>query len=104
SFWAFDLGRFVSEEERIVLTFNHNNTRRVMSRGELAERAARFIEITDCTAAEAAKHLNISGATLSRAFGEKRIPDELRQKADGLGLSVRSLVASVPSALMEQAI
>ena len=57
AFWAFDLGRFVPEEERIELTFQHNLSRRVMSREEIAERAARYIEITHCTAAEAARLL-----------------------------------------------
>ena len=36
-FWAFDLGRFVEEAERIRLTFQHNHSRRVMPFGELAD-------------------------------------------------------------------
>lgn len=103
-FWAFDLGRFVPEEERIKLTFQHNHSRRVMSREEIAERAARFIDITHCTAAEAAKLLNISPPTLSRAFGEKRIPPELKPRADRLCLSIRSLIAALPVPLMLQAV
>jgi hypothetical protein len=103
-FWAFDLGRHVSEEERIKLTFQHNHSRRVMSRDEVAERAARYIELTGCTAGDAAKLLNISGPTLSRAFGERRIPPELRSRADRIGLSIRSLIAAMPVALMGQAI
>jgi len=103
-FWAFDLGRFVPEEERIKLTFQHNHSRRVMSREEIAERAARYIELTGCTAAEAAKLLNVSGPTLSRAFGEKRIPPELKPRADRLGLSIRSLIAALPVLLMAQAV
>jgi hypothetical protein len=102
--WAFDLGRFVPEEERIRLTFQHNHFRRVMSRHEMAERAARFIELTNCSQSEAATLLNVSGPTLSRAFGERRIPAGLRPRAEKLGLSIRSLVASVPVALMDQAI
>jgi hypothetical protein len=103
-FWAFDLGRFVPEEERIELMFHHHQSRRVMSRDEIAQRAARYIEITHCTAAEAAKLLNVSGPTLSRAFGERRIPPELKARADLLGLSIRSLVAAVEVRLMNQVI
>ena len=104
AFWAFDLGRVVPEAERIKLTFQHNHSRRQMGREEIAERAARYIELTSCTAAEAAKLLNVSGPTLSRAFGERRIPPELRPRADRLGLSIRSLIAAVPPALMLQAV
>ena len=57
-----------------------------------------------CTAGDAATHLNISGATLSRAFGEGRIPQEFRERAELLGLSIRSLVAACPSSLMGQAL
>jgi ParB/RepB/Spo0J family partition protein len=95
-FWAFELAAAVAEEERIRLTFSHNFIRRRMSSEEIAERAARFMELTDCTAAEAARKLNVSPPTLSRAFGEKRIPAELKPRADRLGLSIRSLVAAVP--------
>jgi hypothetical protein len=103
-FWAFDLGRPVPEEERIKLTFQHNHSRRVMSRDEIAEKAARYIELTGCSHGEAALHLKVSHPTLSRAFGERRIPPELKPRADRLGLSVRSLVAAVPVALMERVI
>lgn len=103
-FWAFDLGRHVPEEERIRLTFQHNHSRRVMTPAEMAEKAARFMEITGCTAAEAAKNLNVSPPTLSRAFGERRLLPELRQRADLLGQSVRSLVAAAPAAVMGRAI
>lgn len=103
-FWAFDLGRPVPEEERIKLTFQHNHSRRVMSRDEIAEKAARYIEITGCSHGEAALHLKVSHPTLSRAFGERRIPSELKPRADRLGLSIRSLVAAVPVALMERVI
>ena len=103
-FWAFDLGRPVPEAERIKLTFQHNHSRRVMSRDEIAEKAARYIELTGCTHGEAALHLKVSHPTLSRAFGERRIPPELKPRADRLGLSIRSLVAAVPSPLMAKAI
>jgi ParB/RepB/Spo0J family partition protein len=103
-FWAFDLERFVPEEERIMLSFQHNHSRRVMSREEIAERAARYMEIKGCTAGEAAQHLNISQAMLSRAFGDQRIPPELRPRTDVLGGSIRSLVAAVPLQLMPQAV
>jgi len=103
-FWAFDAGRPVPEVERIRLTFHHNGSRRRMSPEEIAERAARYIELTGCTAAEAAKHLNISEATLSRAFGERRIPPELKPKADQLVPAIRSLIAAAPASLMAQAI
>jgi hypothetical protein len=103
-FWAFDAGRFVPEEERIRLMFHHHGTRRRMGREEIAERGARYIDITGCSAAEAAKVLGCSSPTLSRTFGEKRIPTELKPKADLLGLSIRSLIAAAPAALMAQAI
>lgn len=103
-FWAFDLGRFVPEEERIRLMFHHHGTRRRWGREEIAERAARYIELTGCSHGEAALHLKVSHPTLSRAFGERRIPPELKPRADRLGLSIRSLVAAVPQPLMDQAI
>jgi ParB-like chromosome segregation protein Spo0J len=103
-FWAFDLQKFVPEEERIRLTFQHNHSRRVMSRDETAEKASRFIELTGCTNAEAARLLNVSPPTLSRAFGERRIPPELKPLADQLGLAVRSLIAALPPLLMRQAL
>lgn len=103
-FWAFDLGRDVPEAERIKLTFQHNHSRRVMSREEIAQRAARYIELTGCSAADAARLLNVSGPTLSRAFGERRIPPELKPRADQLGLSIRSLIAAAPAELMAEAL
>lgn len=103
-FWAFDTGRNVPEAERIRLTFQHNQVRRVMGRDEIAERAARFIELTGCAAFEAARMLGISGPTLSRAFGEKRIPAGLKPRTDRLNLSIRSLVAAAPEAVMERAV
>jgi hypothetical protein len=103
-FWAFDLGRFAEEDERIRLTFSFNFIRRRMSIEEISEQAARYITITSCTHAEAAAHLHVSPATLSRAFGEKRIPPELKPRADRLGLSIRALVAALPVPLMAQAI
>lgn len=104
SLWAFDLGRPVPEVERIKLTFQHNHSRRVMSRDEISEKAARYIELTGCSHGDAAQHLKVSHATLSRAFGERRIPPELKPRADRLGLSIRSLVAAVPVTLMVKAI
>ncbi len=103
-FWAFDIGRVVHEAERIKLTFQHNHSRRLMSREEIAERAARYMELTDSTQDAAAKVLNVSPATLSRAFGERRIPPALRERADRLALSIRSLVAAVPVPLMARII
>jgi ParB-like chromosome segregation protein Spo0J len=103
-FWAFDLGRFVDEEERIRLLFAHNGARRQMSREEIADRAARWLEITGATQAEAAKVLGVSGPTLSRAFGERRIPEWLKPRAELLGLSIRSLIAAAPVELMAQAV
>ena len=103
-FWAFDLGRFVPEAERIELMFHHHQSRRVMSREEVAERAARYMELTGCTAADAAKLLNVSGPALSRAFGERRIPPELKSRADLLGLSIRSLIAAAPQACIARAL
>lgn len=103
-FWAFDLGRFVPEQERIVLTFNHNGCRRNMSLEEIAERASRYIELTGCTAAEAAKQLNVSAVKMSRAFGDRRVPTELRPKADLLITSTRSLIAATPAPLMPKAL
>lgn len=103
-FWAFDLGRNVPEAERIELMFHHHLTRRVMSREEVAERGGRYMELTGCTAAEAAKLLNISGPTLSRAFGERRIPPDLKPKADQLGITIRSVIAATPPPLMARAL
>ncbi len=103
-FWAFDLGRDVPEAERIRLMFQHHQCRRVWSREEIAERAARYIELTNCPAAEAARLLGVSGPTLSRAFGERRILPELRERADRLGLSIRSLIAAAPVACMARAL
>lgn len=103
-FWAFDQGRHVPEEERIRLTFQHNHSRRVMSREEIAERAARFMELTGCPAFDAARMLGISGPTLSRAFSEQRIPAELKPRTDRLGLSIRSLIAAAPAAVMLKAL
>ena len=72
--------------------------------GELAERAGRYMELTGCSQADASTHLNVSPPTLSRAFGDRRIPAELKAKADQLGQSVRSLIAAVPPALMGRAV
>ena len=103
-FWAFELKHSVTEQERIRLTFSDNFLRRRMSIEEIAERAARYVTLANCTQGEAAKHLNISPATLSRAFGDRRIPLHLKERADRLGLSIRSLIASLQMELMEQAI
>ncbi len=103
-FWAFDLGRPVSEEERIKLTFSLNLMRRAMRRDEIAERGARFMELIGCSQGDAARLLNVSQATLSRAFGERRIPPDLKPRADRLGLAIRSLVAAAPEALMAKVI
>jgi hypothetical protein len=103
-FWAFDVGHEVSEEERIRLTFQHNHSRRVMSREEIAERAARYLEITGCSQGDAARELLVSPATISRALGEGRIPENLRERVSALGLSIRALIAAMPPALMSQAI
>jgi ParB-like nuclease domain len=103
-FWAFDLGRFVPEAERIVLMFHHHECRRTMSLEEIAERGGRYMELTGCTAAEAAKQLNVSAVKMSRAFGERRIPAELWPKAEKLVQSVRSLIAATPAPLMPEAL
>lgn len=103
-FWAFDLEREVPPAERIKLSLQFNHSRRVLGRDEIADLAGRFMELTGCTAGDAAKHLNVSHPTLSRAFGERRIPAELRERADTLVMSVRSLVAAMPPALMGRAV
>jgi ParB/RepB/Spo0J family partition protein len=103
-FWAFKLPEAVSEAERIRLLFQHHHSRRRMSREEIAERAARYIELTGCTQGEAARQLSVSEPTISRALGEGRIPENLRERASALGLSTRALVAAMPPALMPQAI
>lgn len=102
--WAFNLGRDIAEADRIRLLFEFNHTRRVMRLDEVAEQAARFQELTSCTAAEAATHLNISPAKLSRAYGERRIPPELRERADRLFPSIRWIIASLRPELMAEAI
>ena len=103
-FWAFDLLRFAPRTRADRADVHHHQSRRVMSREEVAERAARYMELTGCTAAEAAKLLDVSGPELSRAFGERRIPPELKSRADLLGLSIRSLIAAAPQACMAQAL
>jgi hypothetical protein len=62
------------------------------------------MELTGSTAADAAKFLNISAPTLSRVFGEKRIPPELRDRAELLGMTVRSVVAAAPPTVIGNAI
>jgi hypothetical protein len=99
-FWAFDLGRHIDAAERIEMTFLYNRTRRVMTREELASKAAKYIEIKQCTDAEAARLLGVSAPTLSRAFGEKRIPAELKARTSVLGVSVRAIIAAAPPAVM----
>jgi hypothetical protein len=103
-FWAFDLGRYAEAPERIRRMFHHHGTRRRWGREEIAVKGGQYIELTGCTAAEAARQLGCSEATLSRAFGEKRIPPELKAKAELLGPSIRSLVAAAPVELMARAI
>jgi ParB/RepB/Spo0J family partition protein len=103
-FWAFLLRQSMPEKDLIKLKFHYNGTRRVMSREEIAQGAARYMELTGCSAAEAARHLNISPATLSRALGERRIPPELRERAELIAPTIRSLVASAPPELMPQAV
>jgi hypothetical protein len=99
-FWAFDIGRVVEEAERIELLFHHHQCRRLMTMAEIAERAARYIELKQCPDAVAAQVLRVSPATLSRAFGETRIPAEYRERADRLGRSIRSALAAAPVAAM----
>jgi hypothetical protein len=84
--------------------FHHHECRRTMSLEEIAERGGRYMELTGCTAAEAAKQLNVSAVKMSRAFGERRIPAELRPKAEKLVMSVRSLIAATPAPLMAKAL
>ena len=92
------------EEERIRLTFQHNISRRVMSREEIVQRAARFMEITNCTLAQAAKPLNLSVPMLSKLIGERRILPELRERTDRLALSVRFLISAVPPERMQKVV
>jgi hypothetical protein len=103
-FWAFDLGRYAEAPERIRRMFHHHGTRRRWGREEIAAKGGQYIELTGCTAAEAARQLGCSEATLSRAFGERRIPEQLKPRAELLGPSIRSLVAAAPLELMPQAI
>jgi ParB/RepB/Spo0J family partition protein len=103
-FWAFLLPEAVSEAERIRMSFCHNFIRRRMSIEEIAQQAARYITLTGCTQEAAAKHLNVSPPTLSRAFGDTRILPHLKERANRLGLSIRALIAAMPITLMEQAL
>ena len=73
-FWAFDLGRPVPEDERIKLIFQHHQFRRVMSREEIAEKAARFIELTGCSQGDAAQHLKVSHADPQPGFRRTAYP------------------------------
>jgi hypothetical protein len=103
-FRAFDVGRPVSEAERIRLMFAHHATRRRWSLEIIAAKGARFIEITGASQAEAARELRCSEATLSRAFREKRIPPELRDRAALIAPTIRALVAAAPVELMPQVV
>lgn len=102
--WAFDLGRPMSEIERIEFICHNHLCRRVMSREEIAERAAQYMDLRKCTAGEAARFLNISGSTLSRIFGFRRIPPELQVKTELLVESVRGVIAATPSAHMARVV
>jgi ParB/RepB/Spo0J family partition protein len=103
-YWAFVHPEYVPDAGQIVRTFHHNYTRRRMSPEEVATRAARFLEIDGGSNANAAKHLNISTAALSRALGEDRIPEKFRARTALLGRSVRWLISAVPESQMEEAI
>lgn len=102
-FWAFNLGHDVPEEDFIRLIFSYNYIRRRMPRDEVAERGARFMELTGCSQGEAARLLHVSPATLSRILGETRIPPGLKERASLLTPSIRPLVASAPLELMPKA-
>lgn len=101
---AIDLERRFSELEQIKFCFDNNYLRRVMSMEEVRERAHRFMVLSKCTSAVAAKTLGISPATLSRAFGDTRIAPPLRERAELLGPSSRYLISTVPPALQEKAL
>jgi ParB-like chromosome segregation protein Spo0J len=103
-FYAFDLDREYSHAERITLTMQLNHVRRIMSREEIASLASIFMEETGCTAAQASGRLLVSPATLSRAFGDARIPEEWKQAAGQLAPTIRSLIAAVPPSLMGRAV
>ena len=82
----------------------HHICRRVMGREEIVQRAARFMEITNCTLAQAAKPLNLSVPMLSKLIGERRILPELKERTDRLALSVRFLISAVPPERMQKVV
>jgi ParB/RepB/Spo0J family partition protein len=96
----------VSEPERIKLRLLTNAIRRNMAPQEIADEAARYMKLTGCTQGEAAQQLNLSPASLSRFMTRsRRLPPELKDKADQVCPSVASLIAALPTpAAMQEAL
>lgn len=96
--WAIVLDRLVDEAERLELEFSHNLLRRSMSASELAAKAARYMELTGATQQEAARRLKCGDATLSRAFGPRRVPAECREAAGTLSPTVLAVITPLRTA------
>jgi ParB/RepB/Spo0J family partition protein len=88
----------VPEAERIKLRLQHNVIRRNMTQDEIADDAARYMSLMQCTQEEAAQELTLSSATVSRALAvRRRIPAELKPMAELVRPSVASMIAALPS-------
>ena len=105
-FWAFDLRRFVPEEERIRLLFAHNGIRRVRCPARRSPSGPHAISRSP--AARTPRRPSYSAARPgqrsagpSASVASRR---NSRRRADLLGLRIRSLVAAAPAALMSQVV
>ena len=97
-FKAMLLPAAVPEAERIKLRLQHNVIRRNMTQDEIADDAARYMGLTQCTQEEAAQELTLSSATVSRALtAKRRIPPELKAMAEAVRPSIASMVAALPT-------
>jgi ParB family chromosome partitioning protein len=98
-FRAGRLAAAVPEVGRIRLRLQHNVIRRNMTPDEIADDAARYMALRQCTQEEAARELHLSSATLSRALtAKRRIPAELKPLAEAVRPSIASLIAALPDA------
>ena len=98
-FRAMLLPAAVPEAERIKLRLQHNVIRRNMTMDEIADDAARYMSLMQCTQEEAAQELTLSSATVSRAMtAKRRIPAELKPMAEAVRPSIAAMIATLPTA------
>jgi ParB/RepB/Spo0J family partition protein len=98
-FRAILLATPVPEAERIKLRLQHNVIRRNMTMDEIADDAARYMSLMQCTQEEAAQELTLSSATVSKALtAKRRIPVELKPMVDAVRPSIVSMIATLPTA------